>query len=271
MDKQSKINLFLAIIAILISITSILYTIINDYNIRKVSFDSAGLQNRPVLKFEEKPNKIHYTFETKKPIFVQDLYQKKLSNLSVVLTVDPELNVTNTGVSVAKILCTVVTDKYSGLPEIRKKLFDKVWWDEFAKIELTDDYFKTIDILPGKSHLIRMPHTLNNINFDLNEFTIHYLLIYLNEIGNVYDSYFWMRFKMEPIQATYATDGNTFAVNIDKEQFDGAIKVVDTHFSTFMYSKLKSIKIVDLAEQHMDKLIKDKRSLANDNEEEKSK
>lgn len=253
MNIQEKINLGLAIIAIVVALGSLLYTIYNDYKIRKLSFDNNGLQNRPLLKFDEKLNKIHYTVQSKNTISAEDLYKGKMSKIAVTLTVDPELNVTNNGNSVANILCKVVTDKYSGLPEIRKILFSENGMESFS-IKLTDDYYKTIDILPGKSKSVRLPYTINDVNFVLNEFTIHYLIVYANEIGNVFDSYFWVRFKMDPIQARFSSDGNTFSIQLDKEELHGAVKVIDTHFSTRMYSRNESRKIVKLTRSYRDKL-----------------
>jgi len=250
MEKQKLSKPVWSVIAIFISLVSLSYTAYNDYKIKNISFDSEGLQNRPLIEFENKIDIIHYKYETKEPVSAKDLYQKKLTNLNVVLTIDPELTVINKGVTVAKILCEVVTDQYSGLPEIRKKILSDKIWKSFREVKRTDEFYKTKDILPGKSLPIRLPCTLKHINFDLNECTIHYLIIYSNEIGNIYDSYFWVRFKMEPFEMHYSTNGNLLRLQFEKEKVAGSVKVVDTHFSTFMYSRQESKRITEIVKQH---------------------
>jgi hypothetical protein len=253
-DIKESIKFGLPIVALLIALASLSYTIYNNSLVRRLKFENDGSKNRPLLKFE-KVEKFHYTLESN-PISHDELLKQidagKVPNINLKLTVDPEIVVTNDGSSVATVIFNAVTDKYSGLPEMRKALLSENY-EEFCTVKLLDEFYQTITLLPGKSIPFRYPHEIGNINFEKDEFTIHYLTIYTNEIGNVYDSYFWIRFKMRPIEGR--VEGTDEKLNIILEKLEGSLKVIDTHFQTCMYTHDESKKILDIHERHRKKLM----------------
>ncbi len=98
-----------------------------------------------------------------------------------------------------------------------------------------DNYYKTIDILPGKEQ------TLEAVSRQVAEiregaFNIHYYLVYENEAGNVYDTYYWARFQSKQFTINPQADSAT----IEKALRD-SIVFIDDHHSYTIYDKEDSL------------------------------
>ena len=134
------------------------------------------------------------------------------------------------------------TDRLSGSPEIRDFTINK--FKNFPGKLITgliDGYYQTIDILPGKQHTIETSRHVENINDGI--FNIHYYLVYKNDVGNVYDTYYWARFRSKEFTLNPSTDDSD---TIGKALM-GSIVFVDDHYSYKMFNREESLYLINLA------------------------
>ena len=115
------------------------------------------------------------------------------------LQIISKLKIANIGNYTAKVYASFWGDFPSGDLLIRDNLLKR----NQKKLNLIkcsqDNYYKTKQIAPDDTITIEYKHT---IQFMLNnEFTLHYFILYTNEIGAFYDTYFWARYQAkEPVE-----------------------------------------------------------------------
>lgn len=240
----------IAIFSLVISLISLAKDWSQSKQIDRIDFHSRGQMNRPLIEISQ-PEKIHYTLEVLAPGQLQSGRHLKCR-----LTVDPELSVTNQGTSVARIMAFAVTDKYSGHARLRSMLL-KGRLSQNLRIEASDGFYRVKHMTSGDMRSMRMPHTITDFEATNNEFVIHYLVLYENEVGNVFDSYRWVRFRADPIPANFTVQDHLSTIEISKEALDGKFRVIDTDFSTYMYTKSESHIIYSLYNEAVRKLKED--------------
>jgi hypothetical protein len=166
----------IACLAIVISIIALIYTCYNDSRINALTFNFNGIEKRPLLVFDEKIEKIEYELKVPIPVDWEKLPDEKRRTVSATILVNPELKVTNTGNSVAKVFAEIVIDDYTGLPKSGEKLIDFMEGQNVS-VEYESDFFKTKLVLPNKGYTMKRKHIVNNINTKKKEFVIHYYII----------------------------------------------------------------------------------------------
>jgi hypothetical protein len=103
-----------------------------------------------------------------------------------------ELKFSNLEKSKATILGIAYTDTMSFLPKIREKLFHQ----DTTKF-VVDYLTEPIELLPGESHSFRVNHSIQFL--ENNRFLLHFMVLYANEIGNIYDTYVWVPYQYHQI------------------------------------------------------------------------
>ena len=119
------------------------------------------------------------------------------------LQITSKLKITNTGNYTAKMYASFWGDFPSGDLLIRDNLLKR----NQKKLNLIkcsqDNYYKTKQIAPDDTITIEYKHTIQSILN--NEFTLHYFILYTNERGAFYGTYFWARYQAkEPVEETKA-------------------------------------------------------------------
>ena len=142
----------------------------------------------------------------------------------------------------------VVGDVHSGEDEVRKFILDPDKRKN-VKITLIDDFYKVVEFNTDKEHDLTLTRTILSPKDGM--FTIHYLFIYSNEIGNVYDTYIWARYAQKPINMFVAdkTD-KTVRLTVSKDELLKSIEFVDMRSSSHMYSKEDSKELIDLLKKN---------------------
>lgn len=167
-----------------------------------------------------KQHKIGLVFQSKKA-FDSVMSEMRIRSLgidslninidSLKFTVKTSIKLKNVGNALAKIYLYSLADTNSGYPELR---------DDFIKMvnnkrtnfkyhyDLMNEYFQN-ELLPGKSINIPIEYKVRNINRQ-NKVNLHFYFVYENELGDVYDTYYWIVYKNFPdlIRPEYSYNTN---------------------------------------------------------------
>lgn len=226
--------------ALAVSILSFGYTIINSYyqteRIQAAEFTAQGLQNKPILSIIGKPEVTKVEYKTTVEMFGG----KVIKTTDTKLKISTRIRIRNDGNSNAHLIFYGVADRLSGAPELRNIISSK--FNSFqGKLDIgfIEDYYHTVDIMPGKEHTIETSRQIQNINEGL--FNIHYYLVYKNDVGNVYDTYYWARFKSKEFTLNPRADSDT----IEKALMD-SIVFVDDHSSYNVFNREDSFYLSSL-------------------------
>jgi hypothetical protein len=157
-----------------------------------------ALQYRPLLKVVGTPDVLSYELEGQP--FRTDTLLKATESDSVLdiyarLTVDLRFAVVNDGNAVARIYSIVLTDSSSGADLARRRILNS----DFSGFKLVPDssYFRTESVTPGDTAYFNESY---RVNFsDKSTFTLHFLILYQNEMKALYDTYHWARFSTREI------------------------------------------------------------------------
>jgi len=255
--KKDKdfINFVVTIALALATITGIVYGIINHYENKRVGYYAQGEQFRPILNLEHSP-KVGYTFTIKIPYEEKIPYKAgrviNYDDIEVNLEINTEMVAKNEGNAVAHLLGTVYKDQYTGLPIIRMSILDGEL--NSFKVEEDNDFYKSTSIEPGKNFIYKVKKSISDIDHTKNELAIHHLLIYENEQGNIYDSYYIIRFKIGPVEMAHVMMGEKELLSFKKECLKN-FKIIDTSFTTIMYDEETAKKIKNFHYKEQEKLL----------------
>lgn len=102
------------------------------------------------------------------------------------VTINTKLKIVNVGTAKAELLAVVHNDTTVAYDILRDKIYKNIKiktssFSEFLTDEVLPNAIDTVDI--EFNHRIRF--------FEDNKFVIHYLILYKNELGQVFDTYYW--------------------------------------------------------------------------------
>ncbi len=234
-DIFKRKDILVSIGALIVSIVAMSLSTCWHYDQGKKLKQMQGAQNRPLLSIFNKP--IIYSFKGKniEPILTQDVIDAVRNNelliIETSLTIDTKITLTNKGNSIAKLLAWMLVDRPTGDTDVRNELFNAEKRNKW-KFHGNNDYYETLTILPGKEHTFNFSRTIANIT-ENREFTLHYYFLYQDELGNIYDSYYWARYTSEVTE-----------LNVDKAEKLFLFK--DKHFDTKMFFNDESETILSI-------------------------
>jgi len=112
------------------------------------------------------------------------------------LTISSTLRLTNRGSSVARIVGIAVADTMAGFPVIRTRILSSALGSDDTQVFAWNRFYDPPQILPGDSTTLSFAH---EIPAPLDTCaTLHYLILYKNALGQLYDTYFWGRYSVSP-------------------------------------------------------------------------
>jgi hypothetical protein len=164
------------------------------------------------------------------------------------LGININLKCINTGNSLAKILNTFWTDTVSGEAELRAILIDGDRRQGSMVPVSLNGYYKTQELSAGDT--INIETELSVASFKDKTFTLHFLILYQNEAGALFDTYYWARFKAGPFrmfQIDTLIDGkrDRFVIPFFPFMRASLIKLIDSHTSTKLYSSEVAMDIIN--------------------------
>lgn len=169
-------------------------------------------------------------------------------------TVHSEFSVTNTGNNTAKIIAILSADSVTGYYVLRESFQEIIELSAFDTIHLFQDYFQS-ELLPDAVDTVRLEFSQVIGCESDNKITLHYLIIYQNELGNLYDTYFWFNYQLKelifPSPFHFITD-STFILKTHPKPIAIArsdyIKIKASKPSYKIYSEEESDKILKFFE-----------------------
>ena len=196
-----KISNFIQIIAIfaasVLSIISLCMDCSQRSKIDELDYRTKALTFQPKLKVISKPfiEGIKVRLDrTRQPEFDQNTV-----TVSFNLTIKSKLRLVNVGSALARILALVGTDTLSGSPSIRKIILKEESRKDRVETAFWSGYFDLPEVLPEDTTELKFEHNVQFVSD--GEFTLHYLILYENQVGVYYDTYYWVRYKNDPLVA----------------------------------------------------------------------
>ncbi len=236
----------------LIAFTALAFVIISffrdccqDRKIEELSYNYQAIEHRPKLIVVHEP--VIESFELRSgELSSSDLIADSDSidigqgivDIPCVLTIRSKLKVTNRGNWLAKMCARFVCDTTSGSDNIREYLLDDKTRENRFRLLPTEDYFKLKEIAPGDT--IDLGFVDKVAFMSDGSFTVHYLMLYENEVGALYDTYYWARYQTLPVyvKPEYKTvDGKLYMRLIyNRQSFKDLLRLEETNPSWNTYS-----------------------------------
>lgn len=200
---MKKIKEYAGIMSIVVTIAIFSFGTLRDCSqsekIENLDYIKNALENRPVLTLMEPP-RIDSTIvfldslKTVNPLKDTIVFGSGATVGSIYAHYEIYLTFKykNKGSSQAILAMTVAADTNSGSYFLS---LSKIMSNRFLKKYYDKDFYKLHYILPGDSIEIKMNKRIQCFD-NQNNFTIHFRTFYVNDIGAMFSTYNWIRFKM---------------------------------------------------------------------------
>lgn len=256
--KKIGLNNWISLAAFALATVVFFKNCSQDKKIDKLTYVSNAMQFRPLLQVLDKPRIYSYEIRTDKvnvPNFsTTQVNTDSIHDINATLRIYAKLRVANTGNAIANVYELIWTDTSSGGSEIREVLLNQKLREQKFVSSPDTDYFGIKDIKPGDTCDFQISHDVKYV-YD-QKFTMHFLLLYRNEAGDLFDTYYWARFKTIPFvwKTEFAIiDGQlAYRIGVDKKQVKEFITLYDQNTSWRLYSKSDAENILSFFE-HLSK------------------
>lgn len=232
-------------------IAVILFTVLfvrdcsNTSKLNELTYRINATQFRPNLKLIGKPAFDIYIEGDKfamKDLLVQD--SAGILDVTARLRVNAHFRVANIGNSVAHVFGFLSTDTLSGGETLREQL--TIDQRSGYELDTTTQYYKLLDISPNDTISVENEYKIKFLKD--HTFTLHFLLLYENETGALFDTYYWARCNFGDIlmspQFSLMAGKPYVRFLIPKKQLTEFLHIVDDHSSTRMYSQKQAENII---------------------------
>lgn len=246
-DGGDNFTKSIAVIGLLIALFSLYIAWQQDKSIKTTTYAVNALQHRPLIEITKQPilkscnpsisNRVVSALEEEKGL------QLLIKDLEV------SLHLKNNGNSPAHVFTIVGCDKSTGKPFLRDQIFDKTGDEIRLHIGSLPGFYADNQILPTQNKEFELTSDVKEVDYN-GVFVRHYLVLYKNELGMVYDTYYWCRFKLTDIKEKDSDLGHAFTLPLildDGNSMESKLFVIDfidSNFSTKAYSKEESEAIV---------------------------
>jgi len=231
------------LVAILIAGLALFRDCGQDKGSRKIQYQLNALSLQPRLRIADKSYmpaviadslKLQYSGKS-----MTSVGKTPFLDLFARLTLDYALAVTNVGNSLAKMVAIFSIDSSSASDVIRDLAFT-------ARLDTTNvcafkDY-STIELLPGASDTINMEISRPLRDWPGQEFTVHILLLYENEMHQFFDTYYWLHYRFQDIALPIPDKGQRLDV-VTSDIFTRAIVMLQQKHSFNTYDQTKAEKM----------------------------
>lgn len=186
----------------LFSIINLLTDQAQGSKLEKIEFQLSSIKFQPKLKIVDKPKIIKIWSDTsnilkdsRDLIVSESVNDTPTFEFPIQFNTAVNLKITNIGNSLGKILLIAYSDTTGDIDLLREKI--KV--DEAVRSSKQFPDFTESEILANAVDTIDLQFELPIQFVDKQLFTLHFLILYENELGNIYDTYYWSEYKIEDI------------------------------------------------------------------------
>lgn len=231
MKLSTKINIIFTILAIIISTISIIIDWRQNIQLDNLQYELNALNFKPVIKV----NKIFLTSfkESEDSIsFHHDLVDSnRQTSTKSKIEIDITFDIENVGNTNAKIISAFFTDTTSGDDILRELIYGKrlVHRNYFAN----NEFYSFLQLQPKDQYKLKFRRKIQFINEEL--FALHLLIFYKNDLGILYDSYYWAKFQKKDLKID-SRNGHTIYSKLIGDMNDFA-KFIDDNITYKIYKK----------------------------------
>jgi hypothetical protein len=251
-------KLFKRICVVVFSVLSTIATILsikNYFDLKDSNFMISSLTNRPIITVIDPPKilSVRYLLDKKglNKYFAQPNGVQDSSLLACTLNVETSITLKNIGTSSASIIFMCFRDFPSGKDKIRDIIENEDLNNTAPK--LYDSFYVYRQLKPFDSFSYKFK---KNIYFVKNDTTVfHYLFYYCNEIGSLFDTYYWGRFVINDVDFYYTngySEKNKKVYRIvysNPDSSRNSIKFIDFNEQSMSYQRDVSLKLVKKIEK----------------------
>jgi hypothetical protein len=244
--KHENINTIIAVVAVLIALSSLVYTYFQDEKINKINYKVIASENRPQLSIVGEPAIL--SAKPYIPYTVEDMIEEgkeKKCDLSKELPIrlgDLNLNIKfkNTGKNTAHLIANTQADVYEGNFYLRDLLMGKID-NSHIKGRPSSDFFKSNQIPPQKEKSFDFTSEVANIKDD--KFIRHILILYKNDIDMLFDTYCWISVSLDDKNLYKAFEEGNFVITATFNSGDAVnkqhiiLEVTETKCDSKLYSE----------------------------------
>ncbi|MGB2698066.1 MAG: hypothetical protein WBD28_09465 [Candidatus Zixiibacteriota bacterium] len=250
-----------SILALMLAVFVFIRDCSQDKKIEELNYWSNAMQFKPSLKVVGDPITTAFQFEGDGKFATRDILNAsdtttKFIDIHCTLTINFKLNIMNEGNTMADVYAVFWSDTSKGRDKMRELLFNKDARERELGKPIIGDYLTLKSVPPGDTVDYEMTHTVQF--FEENDFTMHFLFLYRNEIGTLYDTYYWACYNATPIlgKVEFAIiDGKLVSrIAVEKTQFKDFLKLYDHAMSSKTYSKSEAEDILDFLKRHRKKV-----------------
>jgi hypothetical protein len=256
--KKIKLSDWLSTGALILAIVVFVRNCSQNKRIEDLDYNNKALEYRPLLEVVGNPQITSVGIAGEKKFatrYLLDTTQNpdRFVDIPCSLTVETKLCIVNSGTSLAEVYAYTWEDTLSGGPQLRNRLLDKKLREHGFVLSPTTDYFSIQDIKPGDTSYFNLSHTAHFVKD--NAFTMHFLVLYMNEVGSLYDTYYWARYDATPITSkleVLAINNKPVAIRsiTPRRQLLEFLKLRDHNMSWKTYSKTETEDIIDFFKRH---------------------
>jgi len=259
MLKKIKLSDWLSAAAIALAIIVFVRDCSQNKKIEELGYVSNALQFRPLLQVLGTPRIYSYEIQTDR-VALPDFSAApestdSIQDITASLRIHARLLFVNAGNAIANVYAFIWADTSSGSAIIRADLLNRTLREQRFIASPDTDYFYVKDIRPGDTCDFQIAHDVRFLTEQ--KFTMHFLLLYSNEAGGFFDTYYWARFTAIPIvwKTEFAIiDGKlAYRVGIDRKQFREFLTLCDQNTSWRVYSKAEAEDILSFIKRHSKK------------------
>jgi hypothetical protein len=252
-EKSQKITRIVSIMALATAIIFNSYLCYRntqqDQKVEGLEYKNDSMNHRPRLEIIAYPFIESIAF---KPVSIKAAgeFLNAYSKLRFRVT----LKFKNTGNSTGRVLALIHADTLSGYDNIRAILLSDR--RNTAKFNVTPwkEFFPIKEILPSDTTIFEIDHELDFVSNAQAVF--HFLIFYENELNNLYDTYYWARFRLNPvivgIMKHTMIDSAKMLIKTDvafaRRDLQNAIIFQDGNQSMYLYNKEERSEILKFLE-----------------------
>ena len=231
--------------ALLISAKSCIRDEQQDKYIKEVAYTQNAMQYHPRIVFAESPRIIKCMMDTAKVHLNLDDFLKNIEigkppllDIQFELLLTYQLKLTNIGESIGSLFAIVTADSLSSIKIIRERLLSDTY--PYIKIKPFGRFMKTA-LLPLAADTVVFEITEKVSRLEDDEFAVHLMLLYENEMDQMYDTYYLQH-------CTMSTDSVPFIVDDGKlilGDITRAIRIYPYEFvPTYYYYKEAEAELI---------------------------
>lgn len=221
------------------SYSSYYLSIIQTSRIDSVAFASNSIAYRALIKNVGSPTVKMVGFNKKSDtVYFDPVYNRPVYQIELEFSINVKYQITNTGNSRAFLTAVIYTDTLSDFDFIRD-IINKNDSTRFSPAGL----MKSIELSPSETTFVEGTFPVGNPVGD--KFMIHFFLLYKNETGNYFNSYFWTECYQPPFTKPIRRNQQTGQPLIVYDTSDLKIIPKSTRYSSFIYSMSDSKSVND--------------------------